>query len=254
MLIEVCVADVESAVAAARGGAHRVELCADLPSGGTTPSAGAIELARERLDIPVHVLIRPRPGGFVYSETELATIERDIEAAKDAGVHGVVIGVLDASGRVDASVMRDLVATARPLSVTFHRAIDQASDVDRAYAELANLGVDRVLTSGGARTATEGRVALERLAQLADRGGPTVLVGGGLDVDACEAFARLGFREAHVGSCVASVVDSNGGGSEANAAALGPGGRAATSLRHRVDSALVAELVGRVASVGGGSA
>jgi len=109
ILVEACVDSVESALAAARGGAHRIELCASLVEGGTTPSAGTLAVCRARLDIPIFVLIRPRGGDFLYSAAELAVMLEDIRRAKEAGAHGVVTGVLSADGEIDADRTRELM-------------------------------------------------------------------------------------------------------------------------------------------------
>ncbi len=148
MLFECCVDSVDGAVAAEQGGADRVELCAALIEGGLTPSAGSIAFARERLKIPIHVMIRPRGGDFLYSTSELEVMRRDIDTAKRLKADGVVLGVLDADGRIAGERTRELTERARPLSVTFHRAFDMASDPRLALEELIAVGVDRVLTSG----------------------------------------------------------------------------------------------------------
>ena len=148
MLIEACVDSVESAVAAENGGAERVELCAALLEGGLTPSAGAIALAREKLGIGLHVIIRPRGGDFLYTDGEHTVMLRDIDAAKKAGADGVVVGVLDANAQVDEARTRELVESARPMSITFHRAFDMTRDPLAALETLVDLGIDRILTSG----------------------------------------------------------------------------------------------------------
>src|SRR5437773_991232 len=169
ILVEACVDSVESALAAARGGAHRIELCASLVEGGTTPSAGTLAVCRARLDIPIFVLIRPRGGDFLYSAAELAVMLEDIGRAKEAGAHGVVTGALRADGEIDADRTRELIAAARPLRVTFHRAFDVCRDAGRALETLIALGVDRVLTSGQAGTAPEGVETIARAVRPAVR-------------------------------------------------------------------------------------
>ena len=122
MDIEVCAYSLGSCITAQRAGATRIELCGGLPEGGTTPSMGLIQLAREQLTIPLYVMIRPRGGDFLYSSTELAVMQADILLAKQLGVDGLVLGVLNADGTVDESQTRELVELAHPLPVTFHRA------------------------------------------------------------------------------------------------------------------------------------
>ncbi len=154
--VEICVGDVASAIAAESGGADRVELCDNLLVGGTTPSAGTIAEACRRLSIPVHVLIRPRAGDFIYSEPEIAVMRHDIEVAKTLGAAGVVLGVLTRDATIDREQTAELVALARPLCVTFHKAFDQTAEPLEALDILIALGVERVLTSGGRPTALEG--------------------------------------------------------------------------------------------------
>ena len=156
-----------------------VELCADLLEGGITPSAGTIALARERLDIRLHVIIRPRGGDFCYSETEFAVMLRDIATAKALGADGVVIGVLQPDGAIDAARTAALIAAARPMRVTFHRAFDVTRDPFEALETLIALGVERVLTSGQEASALEGA---DLIAELVRRAGERIIVmpGGGI--------------------------------------------------------------------------
>ena len=198
MLVEACVDTVASALAAEAGGAGRVELCANLVEGGTTPSAGTIALARERLAIPLFVLVRPRGGDFLHDADEVETMRRDVEAARRLGADGVVIGALTADGQVDAATTRLLVDAARPMRVTFHRAFDAARDPAEALEALVALGVDRVLTSGGAPSALDGAAALGALVRQA-AGRLTILAGGGLTPATVGAVvAASGVREVHV--------------------------------------------------------
>lgn len=212
--IEICVGDVESAIAAEAGGADRIELCDNLAVGGTTPSVGTIAEACRWLSLPVHVLIRPRGGGFVYSERELAVMHRDIEAARALGAQGVVLGLLDAEGRVDRDRTAELAAAARPLSVTFHKAIDQARDLLEAVDVLLAIGVDRVLSSGGRPTAREGSEMLRRLVDRA-AGRLAVMAGGRLTVDhLMEVVRSSGVPEIHLGSAACRCVGQPGTGAE----------------------------------------
>jgi copper homeostasis protein len=200
--IEVCVSDVESAIAAEAGGADRVELCDNLAVGGTTPSAGTIAEACRWLSIPVHVLIRPRGGDFVYSVRELAVMRHDIEAAKALGAAGVVLGVLTASATIDRDLTTALVKSARPLSVTFHRAIDQTPEPRETVDTLIALGVERVLTSGGCPTAVEGAEAIAALVKHAqDR--ITIMACGRINADNLAAIVqRTSASDLHIGSAM----------------------------------------------------
>ena len=197
ILIEACVDSVESAVAAQAGGARRVELCADLLEGGCTPSAGTIRLARQRLDIRMHVIIRPRGGDFCYSADEFAAMQLDIELCKEAGADGVVIGILLPDGRVDVERTRALVALARPLSVTFHRAFDMTRDPFEALETLIDLGVNRILTSGQEPSVIEGLDLIVELVKRA-RGRIGILPGGGInDRNIGRIVAATGATEVH---------------------------------------------------------
>lgn len=168
ILVEVCVDSVESAIAAQKGGADRVELCDNLMEGGTTPSFAAIEIARKRLKIGLHIIIRPRGGDFLYSDLEFEIMKRDVEIAKQIGVDGVVFGMLEENGDVDFKRTLKLIELARPLSITFHRAFDVTKDAKKSLETLIELGVDRVLTSGQEATAFEGLEMIEELIELAD--------------------------------------------------------------------------------------
>jgi copper homeostasis protein len=193
VLVEVCVDSVACAIAADRGGADRVELCANLLEGGTTPSAGTIATVRGKVSLPVVVLIRPRAGDFLYTGAELEVMRRDIAIAKDHGAAGIATGVLTSSGRIDADVMRALISEARPMSVTFHRAFDLTNDPMEALDQLIELGVDRVLTSGAAPSAERGMDTIARLVEHA-RGRIIILAGGGVTA----TIARLLVEHARV--------------------------------------------------------
>src|SRR6267154_1120909 len=151
VLVEACVDSIESALAAVRGGAHGIELCANLVEGGTTPSAGTLAVCRERLDIPIHVLVRPRGGDFLYTAAEFTVMLEDIRRAKQAGAEGVVTGALRADGEIDTDRTRELIGAARPLRVTFHRAFDVCRDpgaAQRVRVECDRRGGD---SAGGGR-------------------------------------------------------------------------------------------------------
>jgi copper homeostasis protein len=196
--LEVCVDSVEGALAAQEGGAHRVELCAALFEGGLTPSAAAITLARRHLQIDLNVIIRPRGGDFCYSELEFEVMREDVQVAKRLGANGVVLGLLREDGAVDVERTRRLVETARPLSVTFHRAFDMTRAPFAALEELVELGIDRLLTSGQESSALAGIDLLRDLVRAAgDR--ILVLVGGDINERNLEKILReTQAREVHV--------------------------------------------------------
>ena len=192
MLIEAAVETRDAALAAARGGAHRIELCADLAHGGTTPEIEPLPLA-----IPVFVLIRPRTGDFVYTAAEHRTMLEQIRRAKHAGAHGIVTGALTAAGDIDQLRTAELVAATRPLPVTFHRAFDDCRAQAAALETLISLGVERVLTSGGAETAAAGAEQIAKLVKQA-QGRITILAGGGVAADNVRQLVRVsGVTEIH---------------------------------------------------------
>ena len=169
-LFEICVEGIDGAVAAQAGGGDRIELCASLLEGGITPSFGTIRAALKLCYIPVHVILRPRGGDFLYSDAEFATMLDDAREIMRLGAAGIVIGCLTEDGRIDEPRMRALVEAARPLSVTCHRAFDMTRDPAEALEALVRCGVDRVLTSGQCATAVEAIPLLKQLnAQAAGR-------------------------------------------------------------------------------------
>jgi copper homeostasis protein len=179
-VMEVCVDSVESAVNAERGGAARVELCSNLMEGGTTPSLGMLRVVKREVKIPVFVMIRPRGGDFLYSESEYQVMSEDLKVLKENGADGVVFGILTPDGGIDMLRSRDLIALARPLPVTFHRAFDMVQDPFQSLEDLMELGVDRVLTSGHDSSALEGLPVLESLVEQA-QGEIRVVPGGGVN-------------------------------------------------------------------------
>jgi copper homeostasis protein len=178
--IEVCVENTDGLLAAQAAGADRIELCASLLEGGITPSWGMIGEARRLATIPVHVIVRPRGGDFLYSDVEFAAMLADVRALKELGVAGVVVGCLTADGTIDEARMRALVTAARPLSVTCHRAFDMTRDPLEALEALVRCGVDRVLTSGQRDTVADGMATIRGTVEAA-RGRIIVMACGGLD-------------------------------------------------------------------------
>lgn len=197
LLLEIAANSVGSALAAQAGGADRIELCENLHEGGTTPSYGTLAVVRERLRIPVFVLVRPRGGDFLYDADELEVMKRDIETCARLGCDGVVIGALDADGNVDQASCRELMVAAGTMSVTFHRAFDAARDQVQALEAIIALGCSRVLTSGAATSALEGVDTIAaHVRQAGDRIG--ILVGAGVTKANLPALvARCGAREFH---------------------------------------------------------
>ena len=197
ILIEAAVETLESALAAERAGANRIELCAKLSVGGTTPDAGLIAAVAAQVRIPVFVMVRPRGGGFAYSNDDIDAMSSDIEQAGSIGIAGIVTGALTAHDQVDAQHTRALLDAAAGLPVTFHRAFDVVPDPLNALEQLIDLGVSRVLTSGAAPTAAEGVDAIATLVDQA-RGRIAILAGGGIrDHNARDVIARTGVGEIH---------------------------------------------------------
>ncbi|MGB2899502.1 MAG: copper homeostasis protein CutC [Candidatus Acidiferrum sp.] len=198
-LLEISVETLEAALAAQRGGADRIELCGNLSIGGVTPSIEVMRTVREQLHIPIFAIIRPRGGNFVYSGGEAAQIKRSIGEAKQAGMDGVVAGVLTSDGSVDMERTRELVALARPLPLTFHRAFDDCRDLRRALEEVIPTGASRILTSGGAKSAPEGAAILAELIAAAGNR-ITIVPGAGISASNIAMVVReTGAREFHSG-------------------------------------------------------
>jgi copper homeostasis protein len=188
-ILEICAESLESAINAAKGGADRIELCAALNDGGTTPSAGIIEAALNILNIPVHVLIRPRGGDFCYEPSEINVMLRDIEICKDLGIHGIVTGALLPNGKIDNKACRLLIDKAKPLDCTFHRAFDITSGPLQAMEDVISLGFDRILTSGQKPVAEEGIGLIIQLIKAAGKR-LTIMPGAGINETNIESIIR----------------------------------------------------------------
>ena len=195
-LFESCVDSLDTAAASARGGAGRVELCARLDVGGTTPDPALVARC-VALGTPVFVMIRPRGGDFLYDRGEIEAMAQAIRAAAAAGAAGVVFGALRFDGTIDTGVMHRLVEAAQPLPVTCHKAIDATRDPLEALEALLALGIDRVLTSGGAPTAAAGAATIARMVARAGAA-LTVMAGGGIRAaGVADLVHRTGVREVH---------------------------------------------------------
>ncbi len=196
--IEVCANSAASCVAAEQGGAVRVELCAGIPEGGTTPSYGEMVTARRAIGIQLNVIIRPRGGDFLYTPAEVQTMLLDIEAAKAAGADGVVFGCLGADGTVDVETNARLKQAAGGLSTTFHRAFDVCRDPFEALEEIIALGFDRILTSGQEATAPAGGALIAELVRRA-QGRIIIMPGCGVNETNVAGLARdTGATEFHM--------------------------------------------------------
>ncbi len=177
--IEICLESIESVIAAEKGGADRVEFCADLFEGGTTPSLGAFKVAREHSSIAINVIIRPRPGDFCYSDLEFEAMKEDTRLFKEAGADGIVFGILTSDGSIDIPRCKELIEIARPCSVTFHRAFDMTKDPLASLETLIELNVDRILTSGHEESVTEG---IEELKMLVQQAGDRIIIMPGAGI------------------------------------------------------------------------
>jgi len=196
--LEICVDNLESAIAAQNAGATRVELCNCLADGGTTPGFGTISSARNNLDIGLHVIIRPRGGDFLYSDLEFEIMKRDIDTCGACGVDGIVIGMLKPDGNIDIQRTAKLIEIARPMSVTFHRAFDMCKDPFKGLEDVIKTGADRLLTSGQMNNANEGT---ELICQLILQAGKRMIImpGSGINESNIVHIAKnTGAKEFHL--------------------------------------------------------
>lgn len=212
---ELCAESLEAARAGARGGANRIELCSQLSCDGLTPEPMLMAADLSALGIPIHVLIRPRAGNFVYSAQELALMQQQIEQARKAGARGVAIGVLSADGRVDVERTRELVEQARPMAATFHRAFDLTPDLSEALERVIETGAVSLLTSGGAPDVLSGAESIGRLREQAGQR-IDLIAGGGLRLgNLLEVVRQSGTFSLH-----GSLLHRNGGPRETDLALL----------------------------------
>lgn len=197
--LEICANSIQSVIAAEQGGANRVELCDNLYEGGTTPSAGAIYLAKEKTNIDLFSIIRPRGGDFLYSKEEVNIMIKDIEVSRLMGADGIVIGCLTPKGKVDYETCARLVEASKGLPVNFHRAFDMTVDAFEAMETIQQLGIQRILTAGQKNKAIEG---LTFIAQLVEKAGNKIkiMAGSGLDehniVEIAQATKAVAFHAA----------------------------------------------------------
>lgn len=197
--IEVCASSIESINAAKDAGAQRIELCTNLEGGGTTPPLSWIEYSSQLPDLQTFVLIRPREGDYLYSESEFLSMKRDIQHCGEAGCHGVVIGLLTEEGKVDKPRSKELIDIAKSynMQVTFHRAIDRTRDIIEATRDIISLGCHRILTSGGYPTAIEGKEVLKKMINISD-GKVIILPASGINENNIAELAQyLGVKELH---------------------------------------------------------
>lgn len=200
ILLEAPVFNLQGAMEAAKFGIDRLELCANFPEGGETPSAGMLRVLKSEVDIPVFVMIRPRGGDFVYSQKEQIVMKQDIQLLGELGADGFVFGILDERGKVDEAACKMLLRAAGDKPCTFHRAFDASSDLDDSLEKIIRLGFQRILTSGGKNSLTEGLSVLQDLLEKAkDR--IIIMPGGGTKAEHVPILKQSGhLKEVHA-SC-----------------------------------------------------
>ncbi len=198
VIIEVAAFTPNAALAAFQAGADRIELCSGFAEGGLSPSAATILWVREKVPLPLHVMVRPRIGDFVYNGTEKEIILRDIRFCKDSKADGVVIGALTEEGEIDTDFTREIVKAAHPMSVTFHRAFDVCRDLPAELISLIQCGVHRVLTSGGEADCIAGLQKIAKLMKQAN-GRIIILPGGGINPENVSEIIKIkGIKEIHL--------------------------------------------------------
>ncbi|MEQ5125242.1 copper homeostasis protein CutC [Providencia zhijiangensis] len=196
--LEICCFGIECAEVAQEYGANRIELCSGAADGGLTPSYGYLKLAREKLHIPVHPIIRPRGGDFCYNVSEFDVIREDLQMIKEMGFPGAVVGILDTEGRIDIERMQTLMEIANGMEITFHRAFDMCINPLLALEQLKNLGVARILTSGQQQSAELGLPLLKELHEKSrEMNGPIIMAGAGVRLANMTKFMEIGLTEVH---------------------------------------------------------
>ena len=196
-VVEVCAFSLESCIAAELGGAKRIELCASIFEGGTTPSAGLIKFAKQKTSIEIHAMVRPRGGDFCYSDDEILVMQEDIRMLKAFGCNGVVLGILQKDGKVNIAQTKAMVNLATPMQVTFHRAIDMTPDYKEALENIIETGCNRILTSGQKNTAMDGIEVLKNLVNQA-KGRIEIMAGSGINADNAALLLHTGVNALHL--------------------------------------------------------
>ncbi len=245
VLVEICCGSVEDVLAAEKGGANRVELCSALPLGGLTPSAGTLTGCKSLSTLPLMVMIRPRSGGFCYSEIEFDTMLRDAELALSLGADGLVFGFLNADGALNYARTRQMADLCGERTAVFHRAFDVVPNPLATLEELIDIGIDRVLTSGQRRSSADGASLIRQLVGIA-KGRIEVLPGGGVRKhNLAEIVAQTGCDQVHM-TAHASAVDSS---THANREiSFGASSLPSEDQVDIVDSATVAAIVAEAAT------
>jgi len=196
MILEVCTEGVQMSMAAEKAGATRLELCASLAQGGLTPSYGTLEMICKHVNIPVHVMIRPRAGDFMYSDEEFETMMADVKVALRMGVEGVVFGILDADGMIDRERCAKLIEAAGPMKKVFHRAFDMSADPYKSFIDLQELGFNILLTSGRRQTAVEGIEVIRQLV-IRNTSDMEIMAGSGVSPSNAARLASIGVNALH---------------------------------------------------------
>ena len=197
MIVEICSNSFESVLAATKGGAHRIELCTNLSVGGLTPSFELIEKVMKEIEIPVHVLIRPRKGNFIYSEAEVSEMIKSITFCNKMGCKGIVSGALTSENKIDVNTVQHLMNASKGMDFTFHRAFDCLDNAMDSLKQLMNLKITRLLSSGQKQTALEGITLLTKLNTLS-KGRIEIMPGSGINTTNAKLFKKAGFNSIHL--------------------------------------------------------